>query len=183
MLILGIETSCDETAAAVVEETGDLVRPWADRSNVIASQIPFTASGRGGAGASRQHIRDICGVGALDEAGTTWNDLGAVAVTGPACGIPAGRRFVRENRRRGIRPAAGRRASPGGSHRVAGVAERRASASRRRARRVGRAHEPVSHRASRRLPASEPDTRRCRGRSVRQGRQAAGTRISGWADR
>ncbi len=33
--------------------------------------------------ASRQHIRDICGVveRALDEAGTTWRDLGAIAVT------------------------------------------------------------------------------------------------------
>ena len=29
MKILGIETSCDETSAAVVEETGDAVRPWA----------------------------------------------------------------------------------------------------------------------------------------------------------
>ncbi len=28
MIILGIETSCDETAAAVVEETGDVARPW-----------------------------------------------------------------------------------------------------------------------------------------------------------
>ena len=37
--VLGIETSCDETAAAVVEETGDATRPWAIRSNVIASQV------------------------------------------------------------------------------------------------------------------------------------------------
>ena len=28
MLILGVESSCDETAAAVVEETGDAARPW-----------------------------------------------------------------------------------------------------------------------------------------------------------
>jgi tRNA A37 threonylcarbamoyltransferase TsaD len=40
MRVLGIETSCDETAAAVVEETGDSARPWAIRSNVIASQVP-----------------------------------------------------------------------------------------------------------------------------------------------
>ena len=85
MLILGIETSCDETAAAVVEETGDPSRPWATRSNVIASQIPIHREWGGVVPelASRQHIRDICGVvaRALDEAGTTWSDLGAVAVT------------------------------------------------------------------------------------------------------
>jgi N6-L-threonylcarbamoyladenine synthase len=85
MLILGIETSCDETAAAVVEETGDLTRPWAIRSNVIASQIPIHREWGGVVPelASRQHIRDICGVvgRALDEAGTRWSDLGAVAVT------------------------------------------------------------------------------------------------------
>jgi N6-L-threonylcarbamoyladenine synthase len=85
MLVLGIETSCDETAAAVVEETGDLTRPWAMRSNVIASQIPIHREWGGVVPeiASRQHIRDICGVvaRALDEAGTRWSDLGAVAVT------------------------------------------------------------------------------------------------------
>ena len=36
--MLGIETSCDETAAAVVEETADAGRPWIVRSNVVASQ-------------------------------------------------------------------------------------------------------------------------------------------------
>ena len=34
MTVLGIETSCDETAAAVVAETGDPARPWRSRSNV-----------------------------------------------------------------------------------------------------------------------------------------------------
>jgi N6-L-threonylcarbamoyladenine synthase len=85
MLILGIETSCDETAAAVVEETGDTARPWAARSNVIASQIPIHREWGGVVPelASRQHIRDICGVveRALDDARATWSDLGAVAVT------------------------------------------------------------------------------------------------------
>ena len=38
MNLLAIETSCDETAAAVIEETGDAARPWAMRSNVVASQ-------------------------------------------------------------------------------------------------------------------------------------------------
>src|SRR5215470_17409211 len=83
--ILGIETSCDETSAAVVEETGDPSRPWAIRSNVVASQVQIHREWGGVVPelASRQHIRDICGVvdRALAEAGTGWPDLGAVAVT------------------------------------------------------------------------------------------------------
>ena len=89
MLILGIETSCDETSAAVVEETGDAAKPWAIRSNVVASQVAIHREWGGVVPelASRQHIRDICGVveRAMGEAGATWRDLGAVAVTqGPA---------------------------------------------------------------------------------------------------
>jgi N6-L-threonylcarbamoyladenine synthase len=85
MLILGIETSCDETSAAVVEETGDRARPWAIRTNVIASQVAIHREWGGVVPelASRQHIRDICGVveRALRDAGVSWADLGAVAVT------------------------------------------------------------------------------------------------------
>jgi len=85
MLILGIETSCDETSASVVEETGDAARPWAIRSNVIASQVQIHREWGGVVPelASRQHIRDICPVveQALADAKAGWNDLGAVAVT------------------------------------------------------------------------------------------------------
>lgn len=85
MRILGIETSCDETSAAVVEETGDPQRPWKTLSNVIASQIPIHREWGGVVPelASRQHLRDICGVveRAMEQAGTPWSDLGAVAVT------------------------------------------------------------------------------------------------------
>ena len=85
MRILGIETSCDETSAAVVEETGDAARPWAIRSNVVASQTQIHREWGGVVPelASRQHIRDICGVveRALDDAKSTWADLGAIAVT------------------------------------------------------------------------------------------------------
>jgi N6-L-threonylcarbamoyladenine synthase len=85
MLILGIETSCDETSAAVVEETGDASRPWAIRSNIIASQVAIHREWGGVVPelASRQHIRDICGVveRALNEARAGWADLGAIAVT------------------------------------------------------------------------------------------------------
>jgi tRNA N6-adenosine threonylcarbamoyltransferase len=85
MQILGIETSCDETSAAVLEETGDAARPWAIRSNVVASQVQIHREWGGVVPelASRQHIRDICGVveRALDDANSTWRDLGAIAVT------------------------------------------------------------------------------------------------------
>jgi N6-L-threonylcarbamoyladenine synthase len=85
MRILGIETSCDETSAAVVEETGDPSRPWAIRSNVVASQAQIHREWGGVVPelASRQHIRDICGVvdRALEDAKTPWSGLGAIAVT------------------------------------------------------------------------------------------------------
>jgi len=78
MRILGIETSCDETSAAIVEETGETARPWAIRSNVIASQVPIHREWGGVVPelASRQHIRDICGVveRALSDGESTWRD-------------------------------------------------------------------------------------------------------------
>src|SRR3954452_23070088 len=85
MLILGIETSCDETAAAIVEETGDAAKPWVIRSNVIASQVAIHREWGGVVPelASRQHVRDICGVveKAMSDAGVAWPELGAIAVT------------------------------------------------------------------------------------------------------
>ena len=83
--MLGIETSCDETAAAVVEATATASQPWSIRSSVIASQVAIHREWGGVVPelASRQHVREICGVveQALGEAGATWTDLGGVAVT------------------------------------------------------------------------------------------------------
>src|SRR5919198_976655 len=83
--LLAIETSCDETAAAVVAETGDRAKPWQLRSNVIASQAAIHREWGGVVPelASRQHLRDICGVveRALEAAEVAWKDLGAIAVT------------------------------------------------------------------------------------------------------
>jgi N6-L-threonylcarbamoyladenine synthase len=83
--LLAIETSCDETAAAIIAETGDAARPWHIRSSIVASQ---TAIHREWGGvvpelASRQHVRDICGVveAAFAEARLARSDVGAVAVT------------------------------------------------------------------------------------------------------
>ena len=85
MRILGIETSCDETAAAVVEETGVAARPWRIRSNVVASQVAIHREWGGVVPelASRQHIRDICVVveRALADARLGLKNLEAIAVT------------------------------------------------------------------------------------------------------
>jgi N6-L-threonylcarbamoyladenine synthase len=83
--VLAIETSCDETAAAVLTETADVSRPWAILSSVVASQAEIH---RGWGGvvpelASRQHVRDICGVvaAALEKAKVSSADISCVAVT------------------------------------------------------------------------------------------------------
>ena len=85
MLMLGIETSCDETAAAVVEETADAGRPWIVRSNVVASQADIHREWGGVVPelASRQHVRDICGVveRALEQASLGLDEIDGVAVT------------------------------------------------------------------------------------------------------
>ena len=85
MDILAIETSCDETAAAVVADSGDPARPWKVRSNVVASQADIHREWGGVVPelASRQHVRDICGVveRALDDAGAGWSAIDAIAVT------------------------------------------------------------------------------------------------------
>lgn len=78
-LILGIETSCDETAAAVVEDGRRVL------SNVVSSQIAVHAPYGGVVPelASRHHIENVCPVieGALAEAGVGFGDCEAVAVT------------------------------------------------------------------------------------------------------
>ena len=85
-LILALESSCDETAAAIVDGEGNLV------SDVVASQIDFHARFGGVVPeiASRKHIEAICGVcdECFDTAAAhlgidklTWADLDAVAAT------------------------------------------------------------------------------------------------------
>src|SRR4026209_1572456 len=85
MKVLGIETSCDETAAAVVSTTDDSSHPWRIDSNVIASQVEIHREWGGVVPeiASRQHVRDICGVTerALSDAGIDWGGIDAIAVT------------------------------------------------------------------------------------------------------
>ena len=85
-LILAIETSCDETAAALIDEAGTII------ADVVASQIDFHSRFGGVVPeiASRKHIEAIGGVvqECLEQArirsGNTalsWHDLAAVSVT------------------------------------------------------------------------------------------------------
>lgn len=85
-LILAIESSCDETAAAIVDGEGRLM------ADVVASQIDFHARFGGVVPeiASRKHIEAICGVcdecfeaaaATLGIERLTWSDLDSVAVT------------------------------------------------------------------------------------------------------
>lgn len=85
MKILGIETSCDETAAAVVEDGHQLL------SNVVASSMDLHVQYGGVVPeiAARSHIESITPVveEALLQAQCTWDDIDAIAVTyGPGLG-------------------------------------------------------------------------------------------------
>ena len=79
VLVLGLETSCDETSAAVIED-GRMIR-----SNIIASQIPVHKKYGGVVPelASRRHVEDVIPVidRALSSAGVGLADLDAVGVT------------------------------------------------------------------------------------------------------
>jgi len=77
--ILGIETSCDETAAAVVEDADNIL------SNIVASQVDIHSRYGGIVPevASRQHLITILPVleSAMAAAKANWKDIGAVSVT------------------------------------------------------------------------------------------------------
>ena len=79
MLVLGIETSCDETAAAVVEDGARIL------SSKISSQVEIHARYGGIVPevASRQHTLAIIPIieQAMNEAGVTWDNLTGIAVT------------------------------------------------------------------------------------------------------
>ena len=79
MKILGIETSCDETSAAVIEDGSRIL------SNLIASQVEIHARFGGIVPevASRQHLLQITPIiqQAMEKARTTWSDIDAIAVT------------------------------------------------------------------------------------------------------
>ena len=84
MIVLGIESSCDETAAALLSEDRTIL------SSVVASQIAVHSDFGGVVPelASREHVENLCPViqRCLEEAGgkgnpLTWRDIQAIAVT------------------------------------------------------------------------------------------------------
>src|SRR5947199_3575777 len=79
MLILGIESSCDETGAAVIKDGRYLL------SNIVASQIEIhnRYGGIVPEVASRQQLATIIPVieTAMDQAACTWDDIDAIAAT------------------------------------------------------------------------------------------------------
>ena len=79
MLVLGIESSCDETGAAIVDESGRVL------SDVVQSQVLLHAPYGGVIPelASRDHLRNGGPVirEALTRAGVTWDALAGIAVT------------------------------------------------------------------------------------------------------
>jgi N6-L-threonylcarbamoyladenine synthase len=78
-IILGIETSCDETAVAIVKNGKNII------SNVVSSQIESHKRFGGVVPeiASRHHVEQMTLVleQALDEGKMTWNEIDAIAVT------------------------------------------------------------------------------------------------------
>jgi len=79
MIILGVESSCDETAAAVVEDGSRVL------SDVVASQAALHGPYGGVVPelASRKHVEAILPVlgEAMHEAGVTWGQVDAIAAT------------------------------------------------------------------------------------------------------
>lgn len=79
MLVLGIETSCDETGAALVRSSGEVL------SDVVQSQVKLHAPYGGVVPelASRDHLRNVVPVvsAALERAGVSIGDVDGVAVT------------------------------------------------------------------------------------------------------
>lgn len=77
--LLAIESSCDETAAAVIDLTGTLL------ANIVSSQVEIHAPYGGVVPelAARRHVETIDGVvrRALDTASCTWQDIRAIATT------------------------------------------------------------------------------------------------------
>ena len=79
MIVLGLESSCDETAAALIEDGKTIL------SSVVSSQVPVHKEFGGVVPelASREHVDNICFVveQCLQEADRNWKQIDAIAVT------------------------------------------------------------------------------------------------------
>ena len=174
-MILALETSCDDTCAAVVTHDGEI------RSNVVSSQgVHARFGGVVPEWASRHHLEQVNAI--VDEAldGLAGRDRPRGRHAGAGAGRRAAdRRGHRERARRLAASAVGAGESPAGAH-------RRELSGRLRATvpvpgGVRRAHVPGAGARARRLRDARPDARRRRRRGVRQGRAAARARLPGRA--
>ena len=187
MIVLGIETSCDETAAAVVEETATRsVRGACDRTS-SRRRWPFTASGEAWCRSCRR--ASTCATSAASSSRRSPRPAEYLRCHCRHAGarsrrIVARGSVVRQVAGVGEIGAARARPSPGGPHRVAGPRERRDAAAGDRAGRVGRPHEPLPHRGARRATSCSAErvtmrpARRstrspsCSGSAIRAGRRS-----------
>ena len=178
--ILGIETSCDETAAAVVAGGTDVL------SSVVSSQVDLHARFGGVVPeiASRAHVELLTPVvaQALVEAGVEddAHRRGRPRPSGPGssarCSSACQRR---QGARAGVGRAVRRREPPRGAPLRVAPRGARPRAAGRRAARVRRPHDARRHGGPRPLPAARPDHRRRRRRGVRQGRPLPRPRLPG----
>ena len=182
MIVLGIETSCDETGVGIVRGDGRTTELLA---NEVASSVDEHARFGGVVPevASRAHLSAMVPAvhRAMATAGVTARDVDAVAVTaGPGPLRRAARRPRRgQGLRHGVGRAALRRQPPRRARRRRHPAERPAPALPRAAR-LRRPLQPA-RRAGHRGPghAARRDDRRRGGRGVRQGRAAARAAVPG----
>ena len=178
MLVLGIETSCDETGLAVYDTGRGLL------AHALHSQVAMHSVYGGVVPelASRDHVRRVVPLAqrVLAEAGATLADLDGIAYTqgpGPRRRA-AGRRERRERARLRARQARDRRPSHGRPSAVAAAGRSEAGVSVRRAARVGRPQPAVRSRGRRAVPAAGRHEGRRRRRGLRQDGQAARAAVS-----
>ena len=177
-MILGLETSCDETAAAVITEDGEIL------SNVVASQTELHAVYGGVVPeiASRRHLELVSPVvrEALDLAGAGLDDLDRIAVTrGPGLigallvGLAAAKGLAWG---RGLPLVAGR--PPARSRRLALPPADRPRAAVPLPARERRSHAAPRRAGSQGVHRDRHHARRRGRRGIRQGRAAARARLS-----
>ena len=185
MIVLGIETTCDETAAAVVERTDGRPRPHPVQHRAVADQRArrFRRRGAGDRRArpcrgARSHHRPGDG-GGRASASTTLDGVAAAAGPGLIGGVIVGLTTAKAialvqrkaaDRRQSSRSACADRA-----------ADRRHAVSLLPVPRLRRPHPDPRGARRRRLRAARHDGRRRHRRSLRQDREAAGARLSGRA--
>ena len=179
-MILALETSCDDTCAAVVTRTGEI------RSNVVSSQgVHDRFGGVVPEIASRHHLELVNAVvdDALARAQATLDDARPHrGHPGPGAGRrAAGRRRDRQGARRRPPAAARRRRPPRRPRGRQLPAARPDRAAVRVPDRVRRPHAAREGHRPRRLRADRPDARRRRRRGLRQGRPPARPRLPGRA--